>query len=168
VIARESPLPPNLALAADRVRRLVGFGCVVVAFVTFGLEAVPSYRHFESAYQADAWRTPLDRQTATGDILGLDREYQLRALALIPRTATFAVLPPPSPAVAAQAYGINSITFNALPGFFLYWLLPAREVAPEKARYILCYGCDTTPWTHRTTWLFTNTHGDLIGRVNKR
>jgi hypothetical protein len=41
-------------------------------------------------------------------------------------------------------------------------------VASTHLEYVICWGCDTSPWDGRTTWLFRNDQGVAIGRVNRR
>jgi hypothetical protein len=149
----------------DRLRLAVGVAGVLAALTVLAARAPAAYDYFQSGYFASAWRTPLEREIATGDILGLNSDYQIAALSLIPGSATFAVLESRDASVAAHDYGISPTTFNALPSYFQYLLLPAREVGPAHPEYVLCYGCDTSPWDHRTHWLWTNQQGDSIGQV---
>ncbi len=154
------------ATRGDRLRRAAGLAGVLAAVAVLAARAPAAYDYFQSNYAQSAWRTPLEREVATGDILGLNSEYQVAALfKLIPRGSTFAVLESPSQSVAARVYGISPVTYSALPSYFQYLLLPAREVGPAHPAYVLCYGCDTSPWDHRTRWLWTNQQGDSIGRV---
>ena len=79
--------------------------------------------------------------------------------------ANYAVLMPATLADAAP-YGINAITMEGGPAFLRYLLLPRWQVADQTlARYVICFGCDTTPWDHRTIWLWKDVKGDAIGRV---
>ena len=154
--------------ALDRFRFAGGILIVAFAVVFFATHARATYRHFDANLEADSWRNQLDRLVAPGDMTGLDKQFQEAALSLLPKDATYAVLPPPSPQVAEDSYGMNSITQAGLVPWLRYLLLPARLDTPEKAQYVLCYGCDTDPWDRRTTWLWKDVHGHEIGRVNGR
>ena len=145
---------------------VVALGCTIVVAYSLAMRIHPAYDEFQTNYTENAWRNPVERKLATGDMMGFDFEYQKAALAILNGRATFAPVAPPDVEIAQRSYGINDITYNAIPSYFAYLLLPTREVAPEVAQYILCYGCDTTPWDHKVTWLYNDTHGHSIGKVN--
>lgn len=152
----------------DRIRFAGGLLVVAGAVFLFVTHARSTYRHFDSTLQADSWRNELDRLVAPGDMTGLDKQFQLAALSLLPEHSTYAVIPPPNPQVALEGYGMNSITQAGLVPWLQYLLLPRRLADPSVAQYVLCYGCDTTPWERRTTWLWKNVHGQQIGEVKGR
>jgi hypothetical protein len=145
-----------------------GLACVLVAAGVFFNHAPAAYRDFNANVTANSWRNTLDRLVAPGDITGLDKGFQEAALSILPADARYTVIGPPTPEIGLKNYGMNDITQAGLVPFLRYLLLPARQVAPEAAQYVLCYGCDTTPWAHNATWLWRNENGDLIGRVNGR
>ncbi|MEI8105177.1 MAG: hypothetical protein WCH31_04950 [Actinomycetes bacterium] len=153
---------------AERLRRAVGLGLAIVAILSAAARAPGAFDYVLGQHREAAGRTAADRTLATGNILGIDRAYQSAALSLVPPTATFAVLVSSSPAVAERDYGINSLTYVALPRYLLFLLMPAREVPARTAQYVLCYGCNTDPWDGRTDWLYSDLHGHAIGRVNGR
>jgi hypothetical protein len=156
------------ASALERVRFGGGLLCLLVAVAVLLYQAPRTYRSFDANVAANSWRNRLDRLVAPGDITGLDKEFQLAALSLVPPNATYAVLAPPNPDVAEKAYGMNAITQAGLVPWLRYLLMPARMTDPEHARYVLCYGCDTDPWDPRTTWLWKNVHGEQVGKVRGR
>ncbi len=145
---------------------LVAIGCAVAVTYSLGMRIHPAYDEFQTNYHDNAWRNPFERKLATGDTMGFDFEFQKAALSILSGRSTFAPIAPATTEIAQSSYGINDITYNAIPSYFAYFLLPNREVAPEDAQYILCYGCDTTPWDHRVTWLYNDSHGYSIGKVN--
>jgi hypothetical protein len=108
----------------------------------------------------------LGRMLAAADSIDVDNDFVAASLTVVPQDASYAVLLPPSPEVAAKSYGIGAITLSGLPGYMQFMLLPRRQVMPEEAQYVLCYACDTSPWDHRTSWLWKNDHGVAIGKVN--
>jgi hypothetical protein len=122
-------------------------------------------RNANASVQSDAYiRDPLGRIVTSGDILGLPRDMQLEALAVIPKGSDYALLLPET-AEKASAYGIAPVTFEVAFAWMRYLLLPDRPVDPSHARYVICFACDTAPWDHRTRWLWKNDEGDSIGRV---
>jgi hypothetical protein len=150
------------------IRFAGGVGLVAVAAFLFATHARSTYQHFDSTLRAEPSRNELERFVAPGDMTGLDRQFQEAALSLLPTDATYTVIPPPTPAVALEDYGMNSITQAGLVPWLRYLLLPRRLEATDTAQYVLCYGCDTTAWDKRTTWLWKNVHGQEIGKVNGR
>lgn len=149
-----------------RLRAVVGLVCVGCAAVLFVLEVPRAIHDLNGQRRAVSYLTGAqDRLLTTGDIEGLPRQLQVAALGVIPSRANYAVLMPATLADAAP-YGINAITMGTGPAFLRYLLLPRWQVAdPGQARYIICFGCDTTAWDHRTTWLWRDDRGDSIGRV---
>jgi peptidoglycan/LPS O-acetylase OafA/YrhL len=154
--------------ATARNRLAVALGTIAV-LATAGVVAVrvpDALRSVRGTYRlATLTSNTLDRELSTGDAIGFDHMFQLEAVTLIPPDASFAVLGPPSAAAGRRFYGVDRTMFDVLPGYFRELLLPAREVSSPDPDYILCYGCNTTPWDHRTTWLFTNAKGEAIGKV---
>ncbi len=65
-------------------------------------------------------------------------------------------------------YGIQPVTFEVVARYLFYELLPSVPASSATAQYILCWGCNTAPWDHRTTWLYTDTQGVAIGKVRGR
>lgn len=155
-------------VSAARVRFAAGILIAAVAVVLFASHARATFRHFDGNLRDDSWRNQLDRLVAPGDMTGLDKQFQIAALSTLPKDATYAILPPPSPEIALEGYGMNSITQSGLVPWLQYLLMPAKLVGPDTAQYVLCYGCDTTPWEHRTTWLWSDVHGHQIGKVDGR
>lgn len=145
-----------------------GVACVGVAAFVFLTHGPRAYNDFNANVTANSWRNTLDRLVAPGDITGLDKGFQEAALSTLPADASYTVVGPPTPEIGLKNYGMNDITQAGLVPWLRYLLLPARQVADDAAQYVLCYGCDTTPWDKHTTWLWRNTNGDLIGRVNGR
>ncbi|HEY3921755.1 MAG TPA: hypothetical protein VGL76_06535 [Gaiellaceae bacterium] len=149
-----------------RLRFAVGLVCVAFAAVLFVLRVPHALNNLNAQRKADAYITGTEyRALATGDIQGVPLQLQAAALRVIPARANYAVVMPASLALAAP-YGINAITMEAGPAFLRYLLLPRWQVAGSaQARFVICFGCDTTPWDQRTTWLWRDGKGDSIGRV---
>jgi hypothetical protein len=153
---------------AARVRLVVGLACVVFAAASFAIYVPRTVRTLDGFARSNGYIVSEDdRLLTSGDIQGLPRQLQIEALDLIPPRANYAVLMPATPAAAAP-YGINAITMESGPAFLRYLLLPRWQVGdPAQAGYVICFGCDTAPWDHHTTWLWTDTRGDAIGRVRR-
>jgi hypothetical protein len=151
-----------------RLRFAGGVLCVLVATVLLGLQAPRAFRAFNSQVRDNEWRTPVGRLVHTGDVAGIPHDFQEAALAYVPRRSTFAVLPPPSYEIAQKDYGIVPVTIDQLAPYLQFLLLPSRLVEPTVAEYVLCFACDTDQWDKRTTWLWKNTTGDAVGKVNGR
>jgi hypothetical protein len=101
-------------------------------------------------------------------MLGISRDLQAQALADIPPGSKYVLLLPGDPQTASAGYGIGPVAYETVGPWLNYLLLPSRPVPPEQARYVICWGCDTSPWDHRTTWLYGNGQGVTIGRVRGR
>ncbi len=106
----------------------------------------------------------LTRQVTTGDALGIPYALQVAALADIPPGARYTLLLPANQQLAT-VYGISPLAFVTAAAFLEYLLLPAEQVAPSEARYLICWGCDTTPWDQRTDWLWQSDQGQSVGRL---
>ncbi len=158
----------RLASRRSRLQLLAGLSAVLIVGGAVIARVPQALRATRVAYRAVPSGNGLARELAPGDALGIDHDYQLQALALIPRGATFAVLRPFNTDVALNFYRLDPAAFEALPAYFQYLLSPAREVSGSVAQYILCYACNTTPWDGRTDWLFTGINGEAIGRVVRR
>jgi hypothetical protein len=151
-----------------RARLAIGVACVGFAAVLFALHLPSAIRSMNTTVQGYApLHTAQDRLLTSGAIQGVPRDLQSEALALIPPRSDYAVLLPAS-VDAAAAYGINSTTYATAVPFLRYLLLPSWPVDAPRARYVICFGCNTAPWDGRTTWLWTDGHGSSIGKVRGR
>jgi hypothetical protein len=113
----------------------------------------------------DATMSPIYRELFTGDTLGIPFDLSDNALKLIPPGAKYLILGPSDEETAQTAYGMNAITYETFFPWLRYLLLPARPAVQGKARWVICWGCDTSPYDGHTDWLWTNGNGAVIGRV---
>ena len=151
-----------------RLRFVVGVACVVAAVVLFAVKVPRTVGNLDSAVRADAYITdPVGRSLTSGDILGISRDLQSEALAKIPPGSGYALLLPDE-ASASAGYGIGQVAYETVGPWLNYLLLPSRQVPAERAQYVICWGCDTSGWDPRTTWLYRNGQGVAIGRVRGR
>jgi hypothetical protein len=150
------------------LRSVVGLACVVSAVALFALKVPATVRALDSAVTADAYIVdPVGRSLTSGDILGISRDLQAEALTKIPPGSAYALLLPDEQSASA-GYGIGPVAYETVRPWLDYLLLPSRQVPAEQARYVICWGCDTSGWDHRTTWLYGNDEGVAIGRVRRR
>jgi hypothetical protein len=148
------------------MRRLSALALTVVAAVALIARLPTAIRALDDQATYNAQRGSAGRLLVAADSINVDNDFVLATLSVLPLDAKYAVLLPPSAEVAASSYGIGALTLSALPGYMQFMLLPRRQVAPDQAQYVLCYACDTSPWDHRTTWIWKNSHAVLIGKVN--
>lgn len=148
------------------VRFVVGVACVVSAALLFAVKVPNEVRAIDRSVKGLAYITdPVGRSLTSGDMLDISRDLQDQALTKIPSGSRYAVLLPGDPQSAEQGYGINIVAYETVRPWLNYLLLPSYQVPDDQAQYIVCWGCDTSPWDHRTTWLFTNDKGVAIGKV---
>jgi hypothetical protein len=143
----------------------LGIVLVLAAAVCVLVRLPGAIGSFADRVSYNASRSLYARETAAADQTGVDNQFVAHAIELVPADARFVVLLPQSQAVAAKSYGIGTIAYNALPGLMQSLLLPRREVAPDLARYILCYACDTAPYDARWHRLWEDGRGHVIGRL---
>jgi hypothetical protein len=154
------------AALGDRVRFALGAGCVALAagLLVWHLPSTVGSLDAQVASDDSYIHNSLTREVTTGDSLGIPYALQVAALADIPPGARYALLLPADQQVAS-IYAISPLAFETVAAFLEYLLLPAVPVAANEARYIICWGCDTAPWDHRTDWLWQTDAGEAIGRV---
>jgi hypothetical protein len=152
-----------------RLRLAVGLLCVGMAAYLFVVE-VPRTLRALSASAADndsSITSPVERLVRTGRSLDIPRDLQEAALADMPPGSRYALLVAPSSPGATKVYGIDDVASETIGAFLYYLLLPSVPVDSTHAGYVICWGCDTSPWDGHTTWLFRNDQGVAIGRVNR-
>jgi hypothetical protein len=146
--------------------RLVAVALVVAAAVVLVIRLPGAFRSFDQRATANNGQSEIGRQIAGADAEDIDNEFLVQALQLLPQDATYAILLPQTPQIAAT-YHISEPTYNALPGFVLNALLPRRQVDANAARYILCYACNTDPYDPRMKRLWQNDQGLVIGELTR-
>ena len=151
----------------NRLRLALGVACVIAGAVTLVSHVPRTVRSMNATERSDVLTSALDRLIKTGDTLDIPSDLQTHALAAIPPGSEYALLLPPTVTPAAEkSYGMDQFAHDVVGAWLRYLLLPSRPVAdPGQARYIVCWGCDTTPWDGHTDWLWRNDKGAAIGRV---
>ncbi len=157
--------PSRVAAPMTKARRALVALLIAAVAVAALIRLPPALRDFDRRASFNATRDPIGRQIAGADAEGIDNTFLVQALALIPKHASYTVLLSQSPQVA-QTYGIAAATYHALPGFVQNALLPRRQVDAARARYVLCYACNTDALDKRgMKRLWQNQHGLVIGEL---
>jgi hypothetical protein len=147
------------------IRRGVAIAAAATATVVFLIRLPSTFDNLDTRASFNAKQDPIGRTIQATDGLGIQNEFAIQALALLPRHATYVVDQPASDAIGAK-YGISPTTLLALRGYMRFLLLPRRDVAPDRAQYVLCYGCNTDPYDKRgMKRLWSDPHGYVIGRM---
>jgi hypothetical protein len=150
----------------DNVWRTLAVALVVVVVVAWIARLPNAFRSFDDRAAVNDEQSALGRAIAGADAEEIDNTFLTQALALVPRNASYAIVRPQSLQVAST-YGISAPTYNALYPFVLNALLPRRQVDPSRARYILCYACDTDPYDPHMKRLWQNGKGLVIGELKQ-
>jgi hypothetical protein len=98
-----------------------------------------------------------DREVAGGNSIVIDQEAVYEARALIPRDASYRV------ATGERLQNATSLTAEFVEGWYRYFLLPRRP-APG-ARWVICYGCDTSSLGGSYAPRWSDDNGISIGRL---
>jgi hypothetical protein len=70
------------------------------------------------------------------DLLDVDPRFTLATLAFVRGGDTYSIVTGP------RVHTNNPYTLHFMITYFVGRLQPARDVSPDEARWILCYGCD--------------------------
>src|SRR2546425_3871937 len=159
------------AAIARGVQRLTLSGAaaalvVAIAFVALVVRFPAALRGFDHRAARNAAQSPVDRLIAAADPLDIDNQFLGHALGLLPEHARYAVARPANVAEASRQ-GIVPTTFNALPGYVQFLLLPRRQVDPAEADWLLCYGCDLGPFRRRLDLGWRDGNGLAVGKLRR-
>ena len=97
-----------------------------------------------------------DREIAGGNGIVVDQEAVYAARSLIPQHASYHV------AVGAGYVG-QELTRDHVASYYRYFLMPRRPV--ENARWVVCYGCDTSQYGDETEVVWSGDEDISILRV---
>jgi hypothetical protein len=98
-----------------------------------------------------------DREVAGGNSIVIDQEAVYQARALIPRDASYRVV------TGDRLQNATSLTAEFVESWYRYFLLPRRP-APG-ARWIICYGCDTSKLGAAYAVRWSDDNGISIGSL---
>jgi hypothetical protein len=145
-------------VSRNRLAGALALAVVVVAALVL-LVHVPSTLHSldvkatrNNSYDA------LGRTIAASDTLDIDNGWAVAAVQAVRPGSTYAVVLPSRAAVADGR--LSEITYDAIPPYMRYLLLPAVPTSAAKARYILCYSCGRV--FHHVRWVWESEPGSKL------
>ena len=86
----------------------------------------------------------------------LSRDFVRAARDLVPAAATFDV------ETGDKVHASTPVSIYAARGYSQYQLFPRRLVTPDKADWLLCYGCDTALYAKRFQLVWSGEEGVSI------
>jgi hypothetical protein len=98
-----------------------------------------------------------DREFGGGNGVVLDQQAAYAAEALIPAHATYRLL------TGSGLKEPTSLTLAFVDSWFRYFLMPRRPA--DDARWLICYGCDTSQFGGKYTPRWQDDRGISIGRL---
>jgi hypothetical protein len=129
-------------LSAPRVAVVVALVAATSVGIVYFVKSLSRLDHLASANSALSFA---DRDIAGGNSIIVDQEAAYEARSLIPATATYRVV------TGSQLKNATPLTAGFVVNWFTYFLMPRRPSG--SARWVVCYGCDTTklggPYTVR-------------------
>ncbi len=135
-------------------------GVLFALLLTTGLAIVYLWKavsFLQQVADANSALSYSDREVAGGNGIVVDQRAVYNARSLIPVDATYRVL------TGAQVRDATSLTAVFVDGWFRYFLMPRRT--SSKARWIICYGCDTSKLGGRYEVRWRDVNGISIGRL---
>jgi hypothetical protein len=99
-----------------------------------------------------------DREIGGGNAILVDQRVAYEARALIPVGSTYRVV------VGPQLRERTELTETYVAGWFMYFLMPRRP--RDAARWIICYGCNTSTLGGSYEVRWDDGKGVSIGRVH--
>ena len=148
---------------------IVGIVLTVVVALMLVVRLPAALRGFDRAASAQVGRNAYGGALAVADSVEVDDGFVENAITLIPRNGRFLIALPADVPKTSQSTGINPVTFQAVPGVLVNFLLPRRVVeTAARGVYVLCYVCDRSRWDRRVHWLYESpaVKGALVGQVN--
>ena len=138
---------------------LLAAACLAAALACLLVAFRGSLAQTDTEAAANGSRTFLKRALAGAYASEISPDFLLEARDLIPRDGTFAV------ETGSKTPVQTPITLDALPAYAQFVLLPRRRVAPAKAEWLLCYGCDLATSGPRIDVVWSSGPGIEIARV---
>jgi hypothetical protein len=161
--------PSTASASGDTRTRVVcalALAVVAAAAVAAVVRAPDAFRTLDVRAAKNDHETSIGRLIQATDSLGIENDFAIQALSLVPPNATYVLEQPQSDSVAAK-YGISPTTLLALRGYMRFLLLPRREAPPSRAQYLLCYACDTDAFDKRgMKRLWSDPNGIVIGQLH--
>ena len=130
-----------------------GIAQLIVLYVLAVILAVGGFRLVESLRTVNSYareyRTdePSRRELAGAWLLDIDREFVQAAKAYVGSGDRYAVATGPNVTTS------SSVTLDFLVTYLRSELLPAALADPDAADWVLCFGCDRTPYgSYEAVW----------------
>jgi len=133
--------------------------CVAVATVLALVHLPLAIDDFQDSAAANSALNFDDREFAGGNAIVVDKAALYEARALIPENASYRVVTGPN------LRGGTPLTTNFIESFARYFLMPRRPA--QKARWVVCYGCDVSELAGRLDVLWRDDAGIRVGRLER-
>ena len=149
-----------IAAGREHVRKRGVSGVIVVLCVALSL-AVVGARYGKSLSQlgdtasSNSSLSFDDREIAGGNSVVVDQLAAYEARALIPVTDPYRVV------VGPGLHGATKLTEGNIGGWLRYFLMPRRP--RDDARWVICYGCDSSTLGNRYEVRWRDDKGISIG-----
>ena len=137
--------------------RLAAASCAAVALVVLVYEVPRAVNGLDDDSARNAALSYADREIAGGNSILVDQIAAYEARALVPRRDTFRVVTGPN------LTSTTPLTIQAVSPWLNYFLMPRRQTG--DARWVICYGCDTTKLGGAYRVLWKDDVGISIGTV---
>ena len=139
------------------IARLAAALCAAVALVVLVHEVPRTVDALNDDAARNAALSYADREIAGGNSILVDQIAAYAARSLVPRHETFRVVTGP------KLTKITPLTLQAVSPWLNYFLMPRRQTG--DARWVICYGCDTTKLGGTYQELWKDDVGISIGTV---
>jgi hypothetical protein len=127
---------------------VLAVGVVTLATVGVAASRYPDgIRGLNNRAAHSAQQSALDRDLELADRVGIERAFVLAARRYVPQRDRYTV------ATGPRASQSTPLTLQAVPGYLQNLLLP-RFQTDRDPRFLLCYGCDPSPWQGRVRVLW--------------
>lgn len=129
-------------MSASRVAVVVAVAAATIVGLVYFAKALSRLDDLATANSALSFA---DRDIAGGNSIIVDQDAAYEARALIPAAATYRIV------TGSSLKNPTPLTAGFVVNWFTYFLMPRRP--SDSARWVVCYGCDTTrlggPYTIR-------------------
>jgi hypothetical protein len=138
--------------------RLAAASCAVVAIAVLVYEVPHAVHTLGREAKANSVLSFADREIAGGNSILVDQFAAYEARGLIPASETFRVVTGPNLKEATP------LTLQAVSPWLSYFLMPRRQEG--GARWVVCYGCDTSKLGGAYKALWQDDKGISVGTVS--
>ena len=153
-------------MSAAHARRATALLAVAATAVAVAVRIPSAVRSFDRGASYGAGQKAYGGALAAADGVLIPDAFVATALEVMPPRARYALLLAPTLKIAETDYHLAKNTYLALPGLMFEVLLPRVPVAvPMKGEFVICDGCDTSPYEGRTHWFWGDEYGRKIGLV---